>query len=1177
MKKNTGILLIGTLFLTLGAAAFGIVENENSVSQVTATADDPATYWSTLSATDGSVYGNTFRKQLEDIMISKGSSTGTNSYSALNAILTLSDTNGTSSVMAFYRDHSVSSSWNKEHCWPNSRGAGENAGYAGTDPQVIRPTNSSDNSSRSNYMYGEVANPTTATYSQSTGWDPAAFGYEGARGEAARIILYTAVRYYNKNLSGAGGSYNGSATSMELNNNLNDATTNGTMGKLSDLLHWNDEYPVTDVETYRNNYLSGAIGGSTYDYCRNPFIDHPEWANYIWDANGIRSTAYSTTSVSVASSSVSVNKGSNVTDQATANQFASSVSWSVSSSDSGVATATVSSSGLVTIHGVKGGSATITVSGTDGATTKTAAIAATVVSTDPTVTVSDSSMSLKVGTNGTTTLSSSNFSGTVSYSVASSASSVATGSVSGTTLTVVPLSAGSATLTVTGTYGSQSASAAVSVTVTDASSYDGTYHLVTSADELTAGKNYLIGSSGTAGTAQFLSTSIVSTSYQGITANTINADLSVTPSASTEVMVLGGSTSVWTFSTSVRTTNYGFLCVSGTSANLKTVESPTSSDYNTWGITFGAGGAASVLNAGYTTAKRYMEYYAAQNEYTTYTTSTIVVYLYVENETKTVSSLSVTSQPTKSSYFVGDTLDTSGLVITAHYEDSTTSDVTSLCSFSPTTLSTAGAQTITASYGSKTATFSVNVAANSLSSIAVSSAPSKTAYHVGEAFASAGLEVTATFASGSTSDVTGLCTLDPADGTVFSSAGNTTITVSYTSGAVTKTANFTVTVTTAPTLSSIAIATQPTKTSFTVGQTFDTTGLAVTGTYSDNSTADVTSSCTLSPESGSTLNNAGSQTVLVTCGSYTTTFGITVSGTGGGSGYNLVTSTGDLTIGSKYLIAASGYDVAISTTQNGNNRGQATITKDTTAKTATFTTNAGVCEFTLQAGTTTGTYAFFDGSGYIYAASSGSSYLRTETTVSANSSWTITVDSEIASVVANGLNTHNILQYNKSASIFSSYSAAQQTVALYKQGSGDTPADTSVSEASSWAANFVAAINPNCDSIQQAAKTPDANFASTWANQKTAFEALSEAAQALVKDDASIEANIVSARTLYKFILGKYGTASLNNFLAADIPSASMAPDIVSPSSEQGVLLVAGILLAIGLGGIFLLRRKKEN
>jgi uncharacterized protein YjdB len=229
-------------------------------------------------------------------MVSKGTATGSNSYSG------------------------------KEHVWPNSRGAGENAGYAGTDPQVIRPTNTSDNSSRSNYMYGETTSP-----SQANGWDPNSFGYNGARGEAARIIFYAATRYYNK-ASGAGGSYKGSASGLTLTNNLMDATTNATMGKLSTLLTWNNTYAVTRAETYRNDYLTGV------NYARNPFIDHPDWANYIWDANGVRTTAYtpavtssSSASTSYASSSFSSSSSSKTSSSATSSSSSISSSSSVPS------------------------------------------------------------------------------------------------------------------------------------------------------------------------------------------------------------------------------------------------------------------------------------------------------------------------------------------------------------------------------------------------------------------------------------------------------------------------------------------------------------------------------------------------------------------------------------------------------------------------------------------------------------------------------------------------------------------------------------------------------------------------------------------------------------------------------------------------------------------------------
>ncbi|MFA6620686.1 MAG: endonuclease, partial [Bacilli bacterium] len=144
-------------------------------------------YWAGINAS-GSMVGNAFRGALQNIMIKKGTKTGTNSYKQLNSILSESDKHPNGGVCAFYRHDEKASSWNKEHVWPNSRGAGESAGYAGSDPQVIRPTNSSDNSSRSNYMYAERQDP-TAKATAATGWDPAAFGYEGARGEAARIIF----------------------------------------------------------------------------------------------------------------------------------------------------------------------------------------------------------------------------------------------------------------------------------------------------------------------------------------------------------------------------------------------------------------------------------------------------------------------------------------------------------------------------------------------------------------------------------------------------------------------------------------------------------------------------------------------------------------------------------------------------------------------------------------------------------------------------------------------------------------------------------------------------------------------------------------------------------------------------------------------------------------------------
>lgn len=147
--------------------------------------------------------------------------------------------------------------------------------------------------------------------------------------------------------------------------------------------------------------------------------------------------------------------------------------------------------------------------------------------------------------------------------------------------------------------------------------------------------------------------------------------------------------------------------------------------------------------------------------------------------------------------------------------------------------------------------------------------------------------------------------------------------------------------------------------------------------------------------------------------------------------YTLLTDVDDLNAGDKIIIAAAEYDYALSTTQNSNNRGQASITKNDQKKTIT-TPGADVQILTVEAGTKTGTFAFNTGSGYLYAASSSSNYLRTETTLSDNSSWSIEVDnSGKATIKAQGTNTRNDLRYNSTSSIFSCYASGQQDVAIY--------------------------------------------------------------------------------------------------------------------------------------------------
>ena len=147
----------------------------------------------------------------------------------------------------------------------------------------------------------------------------------------------------------------------------------------------------------------------------------------------------------------------------------------------------------------------------------------------------------------------------------------------------------------------------------------------------------------------------------------------------------------------------------------------------------------------------------------------------------------------------------------------------------------------------------------------------------------------------------------------------------------------------------------------------------------------------------------------------------------------LVTDASSLNVGDKIIIAAKESEVALSTTQASNNRPEVAITKNDNTITATSETQV----LTLQAGNKENTLALYTGDGYLYAASSGSNWLRTETTLSDNSSWSIAVAADgTATLIAQGDNTRNTLYYNKNNNIFSCYSNAQQPIALYKNTNG---------------------------------------------------------------------------------------------------------------------------------------------
>ncbi|MBQ9522209.1 MAG: C10 family peptidase [Paludibacteraceae bacterium] len=155
--------------------------------------------------------------------------------------------------------------------------------------------------------------------------------------------------------------------------------------------------------------------------------------------------------------------------------------------------------------------------------------------------------------------------------------------------------------------------------------------------------------------------------------------------------------------------------------------------------------------------------------------------------------------------------------------------------------------------------------------------------------------------------------------------------------------------------------------------------------------------------------------------------------TGEDGDFVLVTDAATLAVDDEVIIVNEEASVALSTTQNTNNRGQAAV--DIVDNTIALPEETAVQILTLKAGTVEGTFAFYTGEGYLYAASSSKNYLRTQTTNDDNGSWEITISDGIATIIAQGENNRNWLRYNKANNghLFSCYGSGQEDVAIYRR------------------------------------------------------------------------------------------------------------------------------------------------
>ena len=123
-----------------------------------------------------------------------------------------------------------------------------------------------------------------------------------------------------------------------------------------------------------------------------------------------------------------------------------------------------------------------------------------------------------------------------------------------------------------------------------------------------------------------------------------------------------------------------------------------------------------------------------------------------------------------------------------------------------------------------------------------------------------------------------------------------------------------------------------------------------------------------------------------------------------------------------------GSGLAMSTTQNSNNRGTTAVTVTPALKVAA---TAETQIATLEGDATSGWY-FNVGNGYLYAASSSKNYLRTQTTKDDNARALIEFNNGVPTITFQGDYTHNQMRFN--GDIVSCYASGLQPVYIYKRG-----------------------------------------------------------------------------------------------------------------------------------------------
>ena len=314
---TTGATLVGgeTCTFTVNASkvfdAGGASPAQNTVAAFTVASSGSTGYYSRVNTSSASQLRCSLHETIKGHTAYPYSATTTDTWDILE--IADEDPNNAGRILDAYRNRSyikgseragtgTGITYNREHTWPNSLGFGSATGDKGlpyapyTDTHMLYLTDTTYNADRGNKPYancalsggcGERATEANAGFGGGSGvypgnsnWVKGPDGNSGSfevwghrKGDIARAVLYMAIRY-----EGGVHPTNGQGEpDLELTDDRSKIVITSAspayMGLLSTLLAWHQADPVDNAERERNEVIYSFQGN------RNPFIDHPEWAN----------------------------------------------------------------------------------------------------------------------------------------------------------------------------------------------------------------------------------------------------------------------------------------------------------------------------------------------------------------------------------------------------------------------------------------------------------------------------------------------------------------------------------------------------------------------------------------------------------------------------------------------------------------------------------------------------------------------------------------------------------------------------------------------------------------------------------------------------------------------------------------------------------------------------------